>query len=168
MMPSVSASRVIEIEHFLYHEASLLEENRFREWLALLTDDIVYRLPVRQAIEPGTPTGSESVFCLYDDDKKSLEMRTMRLETGWAHSEVPPSVTQRLITNVMVRAEAGLDDIQVSSNFMVHQERIGKHVSTFIGKRFDRLRRSGPDWRIARRDIELAQTILPSTISIFF
>jgi len=29
-----------EIEQFLYREARLLDERRFEEWLALLTDDI--------------------------------------------------------------------------------------------------------------------------------
>ena len=31
-----------EIEEFLYAEAALLDERRFEEWLALLTDDIRY------------------------------------------------------------------------------------------------------------------------------
>ena len=32
---------------FLYHEAELLDTNRFADWLALLTPDIEYRMPVR-------------------------------------------------------------------------------------------------------------------------
>ncbi|MEE8303440.1 MAG: aromatic-ring-hydroxylating dioxygenase subunit beta, partial [Candidatus Tectomicrobia bacterium] len=34
-----------QIEDFLYHEAALLDEWRLDEWMALLTDDIVYEVP---------------------------------------------------------------------------------------------------------------------------
>ena len=33
-----------EVEQFLYHEAALLDERRFRDWLDLLADDIAYTL----------------------------------------------------------------------------------------------------------------------------
>ena len=31
-----------EVEQFLYHEAALVDEGRFREWLEVLADDITY------------------------------------------------------------------------------------------------------------------------------
>ena len=37
-----------EIQKWLYHEARLLDEERFEEWLALLTPDIHYWLPLRE------------------------------------------------------------------------------------------------------------------------
>ena len=36
-----------EVEQFLYREARLLDERRFAEWLALLTDDIHYWVGAR-------------------------------------------------------------------------------------------------------------------------
>jgi 3-phenylpropionate/cinnamic acid dioxygenase small subunit len=39
-MPGVTPELQLEIQNFLYHEAILLEETRFRDWLALLTDDV--------------------------------------------------------------------------------------------------------------------------------
>jgi 3-phenylpropionate/cinnamic acid dioxygenase small subunit len=158
-----------EIEQFLYHEALLLEENRFAEWLALFTDDAHYRMPVRRAVQPGGKlvAGQQAPFYLFDDDKASLELRTMRLETGTAHSEAPLSVTLRLITNVMTREMDDPASVEATSRFHVHQERLGRHTSAFVGKRRDLLRKAGGSWQIARREVELAQTILPSTISIF-
>jgi hypothetical protein len=32
----------LEVEDFLYHEARLLDERRFHEWLDLFTEDLVY------------------------------------------------------------------------------------------------------------------------------
>ena len=37
-----------DVEDFYYREADLLDERRFREWLDLLTDDIVYFMPIRR------------------------------------------------------------------------------------------------------------------------
>ena len=153
-------------ESFLYREARLLEQNRLEEWLALFTDDARYWMPVREQIESrkAAPDASDG-FALFDDDKKSLTLRVARIMTGAAHAEAPVSVTQRLITNVLVGPKG--DELEVSSNFMVYQERRGRHGVTFFGRREDVLRREAASFRIARRKIELAQTILPATLSIF-
>ena len=37
-----------EIEEFLYQEADLLDTRKFREWLDLLADDLVYFMPIRR------------------------------------------------------------------------------------------------------------------------
>lgn len=158
-----------QVEAFLYAEARLLEDNCLDEWLACLSDQIHYWMPVRQNIcsaadEEESPLGS---FALYDDDKQSLELRVLRMKTGLAHAEVPPSVTQRFITNVAVEPAAE-DELRVLSNFMVYQERRGQHGVTFYGRRDDILSQERNVMTIKRRKITLAQTILPTTISIFF
>lgn len=169
MMPAVSSELQREVEAFIYAEARLLEEHRFDDWLECFADDVRYWMPVREHVEgdAGTP-GSSNGFALYDDDKQSLILRAMKIKTGIAPSEVPPSVTQRLITNVIVSTSGTGEEFNVSSNFVVYQERRGKHGVTFFGRREDVLRRAAGRFQIAKRKIELAQTILPSTLSIFF
>ena len=157
-----------QVEAFVYAEARLLEDNRFDEWLACLSDDIHYWMPVRQNID--TAAGDESPlgsFALYDDDKQSLELRVLRIKTGQAHAEIPLSVTQRLITNVTA-GPATENALHVFSHFMVYQERRGQHGVTFYGRRDDILSHEKSVLRIKKRKITLAQTILPTTISIFF
>jgi dibenzofuran dioxygenase beta subunit len=157
-----------QVETFLYAEARLLEDNRFDDWLACLSDDIHYSMPVRQNMDVAEsdkdPLGS---FALYDDDKQSLELRVLRIKTGQAHAEVPLSVTQRFITNVMAKP-ASENTLQAYSNFTVYQERRGQHGVTFYGRRNDILSQDGNTLKIKGRKITLAQTILPTTISIFF
>ena len=68
----------------------------------------------------------------------------------------------------MRRPEADTAEYQVSSRFLVQQMRGARLSYTFYGKRCDRLRRENGALKIAKRRIELAQTILPTTISIFF
>lgn len=162
--------RTEAVAHFLYHEAQLLEEARFEEWLALFADDARYVMPVRQTVQPragGPARPGRMRFALYDDDKASLTLRVRRLATGKAHAEVPYSVTQRLITNVVV--EPGEDGTLIAhSRFLVYQEHRGRHGTTFVGKRRDLLRCADGDFAIAERHIELAQSVLPRAVSIFF
>src|SRR4051812_49014336 len=42
-----------DIEDFLYAEADLLDERRFREWLNLLANDIIYFMPIRRNVKFG-------------------------------------------------------------------------------------------------------------------
>ena len=41
-----------EVEQFLYREARLLDERRFREWLELLTEDVRYWMVTRSNLYP--------------------------------------------------------------------------------------------------------------------
>ena len=89
----VSADRHYAIQAFLFREARLLDDEKFREWLGLLTDDIHYWLPIREnrfrndrRPEP-TPENSASV---YNDRYEDLDHRVARFETGLAWIEDPP------------------------------------------------------------------------------
>lgn len=166
----VSADEQREIEQLLFHEARLLEAGELAKWLELFTSDVRYVLPVRQSSQPrdeGATDRKRSSFALYDDDHASLTL-VGRIATGKAHAEVPHSVTQRLITNVTARCGEADGCYVVQSSFLVYQERRGRYGATFVGNRVDRLRREAGRLKIADRRIDLAQTILPTTISIFF
>lgn len=160
-----------EVEQFLYAEARMLEDNRFDDWLACFSDDVRYLMPVRENVAPSVAIDAADRFAIYDDDKSSLRLRALRIQTGEAHAEIPLSVTQRLITNVIVaplRQNEAHGRLLVRSNFMVYQERRGLHGSTYFGRRDDIISRAQGMLRIDARTILLAQSILPTTISIFF
>ena len=167
-MASISVGTELEIQRFLSHEAKLLDDNALEQWLDLLAEDIRYIMPVRETIPKGPDRpSSKASFALFDDDKSSIRLRTRRILSNVAPTESPPPLTQRLITNIPIDAADKADEYNVRSNFLVHIERRGRHVSMFIGSREDVLRRSGEGWKIARRHILLAQSVLPMTISIF-
>src|SRR4051812_6838967 len=72
-----------EIEAFLYIEARMLEDNRFDDWLGCFTNDVHYWMPVRQSPDPGSGSAAaRDAFSLFDDDKKSLELRVLRIKSG--------------------------------------------------------------------------------------
>lgn len=157
-----------QIVAFYAHETALLDDGKFHEWLELLEDDIRYLMPMRETRQGPAPDSEAALppFYLFNDDKESLESRVARLDTGLALVESPPSSTQRLITDVLLQEVHG-EEIVVRSSFLVFQVRDERNEVFFIGRRVDRLRRRQGSFRVARRDIGLAQYVLPRTISVF-
>lgn len=154
-----------EVEQFYYDEAALLDERRFAEWLALMTDDIHYWMPIRrtrtleESDQEFTPPGA---MALFDDDKALLEKRIKRFATDVAWAENPPSRTRHIVTNVRVLDIDG-DELTVEANIHLYRARLDSEEDSWIGRRRDRLRRVHGTWRIARRHIFLEQTVLLST-----
>ena len=168
-MASIPVETELEIRRFLAHEAKLLDDNQLEQWLDLLTEDVRYFMPVRETNPKGPDRPlSEAAFALFDDDKSSIRLRTRRILSNVAPTESPPPLTQRLITNILIDPAGTAGEYDVRSNFLVHIERRGRHVSMFVGSREDVLRRTGEGWKIAKRRVLLAQSVLPMTISIFF
>ncbi|MEW6299846.1 MAG: 3-phenylpropionate/cinnamic acid dioxygenase subunit beta [Thermodesulfobacteriota bacterium] len=157
----VSDSVYREICEFLYLEADLLDAGRFREWLALLTDDVRYRMPVRVTRERGADTEVIDSMTHFDEDRHTLEVRIRRLETGSAWAEDPPSRTRHFVSNVRVQPEQGSDEVKVQSNLLLYRNRgDAPHADLLSAVRQDVLRRVNGDWRLARRTIVLDQSTI--------
>jgi 3-phenylpropionate/cinnamic acid dioxygenase small subunit len=161
-----------QIEDFFYLEAELLDRRRLREWLELLTDDVLYWMPVRhnpfdrpESLEDEFSQSGESYY--FNDNKESLRVRVERVYSKTAWAEMPPSRTRRLISNVRVRHDDGRE-IEAHSNFVVYRTRMEKDRDLFVGTRKDILRRIDGGLKIARRTILLDQAVLGAkNISIF-
>ena len=161
----VSWEQKREIEEFLSKEAHLLDEQRFDEWLDLLTEDVEYLIPLREHVQGDVEPAGHPVV---KDDKLMLTMRVKKHATGMSHVEIPKSMTAHLITNVLVEDGEGADEFLVRSTFLVRQARKLRDEAWWAGRRLDLLRRVEGEWRIARREVILDATILPRGISIFF
>ena len=76
----------LDLARLVRHEARLIDEKRFDEWLALFTDDAHYWVPAA----PGQtdPLGHNS---LAYEDRLLLELRVERLKSSRAFSQRPPS-----------------------------------------------------------------------------
>ena len=130
----------------LVREARLLDDRSYTAWLDLLTDDCVYWVPSSSPIEDPR----EKVSYLLDD-RRRIEDRVALLDTGWAHAQIPPSRTQRLIGGVEAWAE-GADHLRVRASAVVwdwRKEHLVHHPAVLLY----RLRRAGDsgDWAIALR-----------------
>jgi 3-phenylpropionate/cinnamic acid dioxygenase small subunit len=169
----VDAKIRVEVEQFLYFEASLLDERRYADWYRLLADDIHYWMPSRMnrlMHEVDKENTTENQLGLFDDNKRSLSWRVEQLLTRKHWAEDPPSRTRHVVTNVRIETSATANEYAVRSNFLVYRNRLETEVDIWVGERQDVLRRCEPmAWQIARRTIILDQNVvLSKNLSILF
>jgi benzoate/toluate 1,2-dioxygenase beta subunit len=108
-----------ECRALLEREARLLDDGRFEEWLGLYSKHCVLWVPASE--RPGDPRREVTIFF---DDRQRLEDRIFRLRTGKAWSQVPPSRTVRMVSNVEV-FRAG-EKLMVRSNLLLIEFRAGE------------------------------------------
>jgi 3-phenylpropionate/cinnamic acid dioxygenase small subunit len=167
-----------EIEEFLCLEADLLDARKFREWLDLLADDLVYFMPIRRNVKFGEQDERENTrqgegISWFDEDKWTVTKRVEQILTGVHYAEEPLSRVTHMISNVrLLDVKPSVEDaaeVTVGCRFLVYQSRVEYENYTFIGRRTDILRRSGDSWLIARRELILDQNVLlAKNLSILF
>ena len=161
-----------EVSDFLYREADLLDERRYEEWLDLLADDYQYTVPLRMNVMYGdvaeredTRAGSE--ICWFDEGKETAELRVAQLATGRHWAEEPVSRVTHLVTNVRLES-AELPEVDLSCRFVVYRNRVADESDFLVGRRSDRLRRTGDGWQVCRRRLLLDQSVLlAKNLSVF-
>ena len=133
-------------EAFLYHEARLLDEQRYEEWLALFTEDATYWVPLeRDQKDPG-----ETSSLIYDD-RTLLELRVKQMRHPRAHARSPLPRTLHQVGNIVV------DDLVVRSTLTVVEFRNEKQ-RLWAGLVEHQLRRERDSFRIARKRIDLVNS----------
>ncbi len=158
-----------DVEEFLYREAWLLDNYRLSEWLNLLTDDIRYWIPTIESRQGTSERYHDD--CLYfnyvDWDHRLIDLRIRQIQTNLNHCEIPQSVTQRVVANVLLDSAEKEGEIKVYSNIQVTQVRHGTHETRWIGRREDGLRQVDGEWKLAARKVILVGSVLPRTLGIF-
>jgi 3-phenylpropionate/cinnamic acid dioxygenase small subunit len=167
-----------EIEEFLYREADLLDGRKFREWLDLLADDLVYFMPIRRNVKFGEHDERENTrqgegISWFDEDKWTVTKRVEQILTGVHYAEEPLSRVTHMVSNVrLLDVKPSVEnpaEVTVGCRFLVFQSRVEYENYTFIGRRTDVLRRNGESWLIARRELILEQNVLlAKNLSILF
>ena len=165
-----------EVADFLYHEAELLDERRYADWLLLLADDIRYWMPMRRNVKFGegerefTREGTDIAW--FDEGKDTLTRRVRQIETGIHWAEEPQSRIAHLVSNVqLLEATPSVGDPQevtAKCRFLIYRNRVETETDFLVGKREDTLRRAGEGWLIARRKIILDQNVLLTKNLTFF
>lgn len=168
---------MLEIQHFFYEEADLLDERKFSDWLNLFTDDVRYWMPLVRNFQHGHPEQEYSrereESAWMDEDKTTMRQRVEQLATGIHWAEEPISRMSHLITNVRI-LEARPDmsrpsEVLTKSRILVYRNRLQDEVDIIVAKRKDTLRREDGTWRIARREIFIDQNVLlAKNLTTFF
>jgi benzoate/toluate 1,2-dioxygenase beta subunit len=136
---------------FLEREARLLDGHLYADWLCLFAGQCLYWVP---ATANGGDPRREVAVCL--DDRRRLEDRVFRLETGAAWSQVPESRTVRMVSNVEA-FDSGVDGIlMVRSNFLINEFRAGE-ARSLAGWCGHRLRLVGDGFEILVKQVNLME-----------
>jgi 3-phenylpropionate/cinnamic acid dioxygenase small subunit len=160
MLPFTSEAH-LRASEFLVWEAELLDTRRWRDWLATMTDDVVYRMPVRVT---AAHTLDDSVLAdmdHLDENRYSLEKRVERLETDHAWTEDPPSRTRHFVTNVRTFDGDGDGELVVKSYVLLFRSRLDVRAPELISaERTDLLRTVDGELRLARRHVLVDESVL--------
>jgi 3-phenylpropionate/cinnamic acid dioxygenase small subunit len=139
---------------FLEHEARLLDEAKFDDWLALFTADAWYWVPS----EPNQANPHDTVSLIYDD-RRLLETRVRRLASPRMYSQEPRSRTSRTVTNVTVEAAEGRAATVRSKFLMIEYRREQQRL--FAGTAWHRLVQLDGAIRIAWKRVDLVNCDAP-------
>ena len=176
-----------EVEEFLYHEAELLDDRRFAEWLDLLADDIRYWMPMRRNVKAGELdrefTG-EGDINWFDEGKGTLERRVNQILTGVHWAEEPLSRICHMVSNVQlleirphpnpppegegISEWEDATEVGLKCRFLIYRNRVETETDFLIGKREDVLRKENGGWKIAQRKVILDQNVLLAKNLTFF
>ena len=140
----------MNVEQFLYHEARLLDTQRYEEWLALFTDDATYWLPLERDQKDPVETSS-----IIHDDRTLLELRVKQARHPRAHARLPLARTVHQVGNIMVEDEK--DELKVHSTLQLVEFRNEKQ--RLYGALVEhRLRRVNGGFKIAHKRVDLVNS----------
>jgi 3-phenylpropionate/cinnamic acid dioxygenase small subunit len=136
------------VAQFLYHEARLMDENRYREWLALWEKEAVYWVPCNDDdIDP-----TRQVSIIYDDWGR-IEQRVERLVSGSVLAQDPKPRMRRTVSNIEIE-EGTSDEITTRSNFTLVLAK-GSTQQLWAGRTIHKLRRSPQGFKIFYKKVML-------------
>jgi 3-phenylpropionate/cinnamic acid dioxygenase small subunit len=146
-----------ELVDFVYAEATLLDDERYQEWLALFTDDGRYWVPLNGARQEA----SEKRNSIADEDRMLLSLRIERLRAGLAHSQQPRSAMQHVLqrpTVLQVREDEGRATLRTA---FVYAESRGDEMVTLYGHYIHELVRVQDRLRMALKRVNLVNAASP-------
>ncbi len=161
----------LKITHFLYREARLLDTENYPSWLALMTEDIHYWMPVQ---ENRNRKDSAGTFCtnrmaFFDDSYRELKRRVDRFVMPTAWAEDPRTRHVHSISNIEVFTTENPMEYEVHSVFTNYRNTREIDQDIIMGRRKDLLRQVEGEYYIAKRLILIAQNVLLSkNINTFF
>jgi 3-phenylpropionate/cinnamic acid dioxygenase small subunit len=160
---------VLSIQRFLAEECMALDERRYREWLDMFAEDGRYEVPVRVTREKDAEWDLSPRSKIFDDTKKTLEIRVRRLETDFAWAEQPPSRTRHHLSCILVDPGDEPGAYLVRSNCLVYRSRGDQPAYDLVSvQRRDLVRENGDGWLFVHRWAAIDQSTVASRNLSFF
>jgi 3-phenylpropionate/cinnamic acid dioxygenase small subunit len=155
------------LERFYFHEARLLDNRQYQQWLALVSEEVSYLMPSRVNVQVNNrERGNEHMISvereLEDADSQGCPIREenyihlmVRVERAFkvnSWSENPPARTRRIVGNIELMGLEG-EELSVLSNFHLYYARPGSDNYIYSGQRRDTLLQLEDGYRIKHRQV---------------
>ena len=152
------------LEQFLFHEARLLDEQRWEDWNNLYLEDAEYWVPAT----PGQPDPHNHISLIYETGLlRAVRVKRYRHPNAFSLQPKPRSV--HLVSNVILDSyNEATGECNVSSRFIMLQYRREKQ-EVFAGSYTHRLVCKGNEIKIAAKRVDLLNCDAPlENILIYF
>jgi 3-phenylpropionate/cinnamic acid dioxygenase small subunit len=151
------------IQEFLTDEADLLDHDQHLEWVEMLTDDIQYRMPIRETRYRFDGNGFiENGDTYFNDNRSTLGLKARHnVEFKYAYERDPAPRVRRLVTNLRVHEGDNPDEYIVKSYILMTKNRFDKPTYDILtAERVDIIRQMPDGMKLARRDIFVDMEVL--------
>ncbi len=153
------------IEDLVYLEASLLDDKKWQDWLALYAEDAVFWMPAWTSEYEVTGEPELGLNLLYLKGRASLEDRVFRIETGDSFASVPMARTTHVVGGVVVKGAAG-GRFEARASWIVHS--YGMHGGITRSGSYDySLREEAGALKIVQKKIIMIDDKLVGPVDIF-
>ena len=142
-----------EARSLIHHEAALLDQRRFMEWLDLYTSDSTYWIPRQR-----NQTDPIAVPSIIYDDHPLMAMRVKRLMHPRAYSAMPTPHTLHVVGNVEITGHGEDQDIYRVTSSQIVIEAKENLQRVFAGSYEHVLRRTSSGLRIESKRIDLVDS----------
>jgi phthalate 3,4-dioxygenase beta subunit len=158
-LPAVDDALYIEIQRFLFREAALLDRREYGAWLALAAEDIQYCVTASVSRDAGAKAVDYSIV---EENLIGLKARIDQISNPkLTRAENPPSMTRRVVSNIEAYQGKVPSEFAVTSYLLAYRSRPSVPEGGFyVAERQDLLRKSGSEWRLARRSVRLDNIML--------
>ena len=137
-----------DVTQFIYREARLQDEHAYDAWESLWTDDGVYWVPAN-----GDDIDPEQEMSIIYDNRSRIALRIRQYHTGKRFSQTPQSRLRRLVSNVEILHDDGVQ-LRAAANAMVFESQTRGDV-TWASRNEYTLRREGEGFRMAAKKVML-------------
>jgi benzoate/toluate 1,2-dioxygenase beta subunit len=155
------------IEDFLYMEAALLDEQRWKEWLDLYTPDCRFWVPAWKQDHELVDDPNAGLSFIYYESRGGLEDRVWRAQSGMSVASTPLPRTCHQVTNIRCEKDhAGR--LLVRSAWSCHVFDLRARVQqTFFGRYEHVLAVDGDKLSIAEKKIVLLNDLITGFIDFY-
>lgn len=152
----------------LAQEALHLDSQRWDQWLALFSPDIVFWMPAWTDEHRLAESPESELSLIYCTARAALEDRVWRVRSGLSVASKPLPRTTHSVTNLMVTQADDPELLQVESSWTCHVfglKQRSTHV--FHGRYEHQLRLQDEQWLITRKKVVLMNDNIPTMLDFY-